>query len=386
MFEKISGILPFRLAVNPSERVVREQLQQFEVAVNNQSLQDLIVDIISHLPTADQLADSSTNGDQSEHHPNVLEMIPHLFDGTFGEAVEYCKNNDKLLLVYLHSSGHDDSYEFIQNIFCKHEFIEFINANFVVYANSIKTSEGYSVSNQLQALSYPFLAILMGTKLYWKMNGLEDLRFWIQQSSPTGEIHQIDALLTRLIEEHEKLDAQLVIQRSEKQQREFERRAREEQDRAYEESLRKDREKEEKKLREERERQELINQFKRKIQINEHSRKLIRENMVFYNNEQNCKTIKFKLPNGTEALQKFSLGLTFADLHRFIHAYSGQWTPSIYSKLDTDYELTLNALPKKVLPFSSSETLDSLEGRALLIIVREAEHDEDEKFAQEHSL
>lgn len=382
---KIWGLLPFRLAVNPSEKVIREQLRTHSVATNNQALQDLIVDIISHLPSLDELIGEQQqheHHDQEHHHPNVMEMIPHLFEGTFKEAIDFCKNNDQLLFVYLHSPGHDDSYEFIQNVFCRKEFIEFVNSNFVVFSSSIKSQEGFAVSNQIQATSFPFLAILMGNKVYWKMDGLSELMNSSQQSG----IHLIDALLTQLISEHERLDAQLIIQRNEKQMREFERRAREEQDRAYEESLRRDREKEEKRLQMEREKERALNQFKFKLFENETKRNEIRQNLLFYNNEPNYKNIKLKLPNGTETQNKFSLHLTFGDLHRFVHAYSGSWQPSRFSKLETDYELTLNSFPKRQIPFDDSQTLSSIEGKALLIYVREAEHDEDEQFALQHSL
>ncbi|KAF0983437.1 hypothetical protein FDP41_010502 [Naegleria fowleri] len=385
LMSKIWGLLPFRLAVNPSEKVIREQLRTHSVATNNQALQDLIVDIISHLPSLDELIGEQQqheHHDQEHHHPNVMEMIPHLFEGTFKEAIDFCKNNDQLLFVYLHSPGHDDSYEFIQNVFCRKEFIEFVNSNFVVFSSSIKSQEGFAVSNQIQATSFPFLAILMGNKVYWKMDGLSELMNSSQQSG----IHLIDALLTQLISEHERLDAQLIIQRNEKQMREFERRAREEQDRAYEESLRRDREKEEKRLQMEREKERALNQFKFKLFENETKRNEIRQNLLFYNNEPNYKNIKLKLPNGTETQNKFSLHLTFGDLHRFVHAYSGSWQPSRFSKLETDYELTLNSFPKRQIPFDDSQTLSSIEGKALLIYVREAEHDEDEQFALQHSL
>ncbi|KAG2377662.1 hypothetical protein C9374_009178 [Naegleria lovaniensis] len=383
LMSKISGLLPFKLAVNPSEKVIREQLRTHSVATNNQPLQDLIVDIISHLPSLDEFGEHhDQEAHHHQHHPNVMEMIPHLFEGTFKEAVDFCKNNDQLLFVYLHSPGHDDSYEFIQHVFCRKEFIEFVNANFVVFASSIKSSEGFAVSNQIQATSFPFLAILMGSKVYWKMDGLSELMTSSQQSG----IHLIDALLTQLISEHERLDAQLVIQRNEKQMREFERRAREEQDRAYEESLRIDREKEEKRLQIEREKERALNQFKLKLFENETKRNEIRQNLVFYSNEPNYKNIKLKLPNGTETQNKFSLHLTFGDLHRFIHAYSGSWQPSRFSKLETDYELTLNSFPKRQIPFDDSQSLASIEGKALLIYVRESEHDEDEQFALQHSL
>ncbi|KAL9650588.1 hypothetical protein ABK040_004804 [Willaertia magna] len=420
LYKFFTNFLPGQHAVNPNEQLVRQQIEELHLANDNIPLKNLIVDIVLRLPSLSSSSSIAHNNNQQQQQlnnssvqqplgnediihnndiPLVHNLLPNLFNGTYQQAINQCKNQDKLLLVYLHSPENDQTNEFLQEIFCKFEFIEFINNEFIVYANSIKEREGYIKSNEFGCTAFPFLCVVFPQdgKEYWRMDGLNELKAQlllnnnnvVNDNATIGvDRHLIDIVLTQLIEVHERLEAQLVVHRTTRQQREFERSAREEQDRAYEESLRKDREKEEQRIREENKKLEMINQFKRKIEENERKRIEIQQNVVFYNgNESNSKLVKFKLPNGTETQFRFNSDLSFANLHQFIHSYSfKEWKPSRYSKLESDYELTLNVIPKRILPYDENEKLSSIAGKGFIIYVREAEHDEEEEFAQQHGV
>jgi len=85
---------------------------------------------------------------------------PTFFEGTFVAACNRAKNDFKLLIVYLHSPQNPETESFCRDTLFSEIITEFFNANFLLWAGSIHSMEGYTVSNSLRASAYPFLAVV----------------------------------------------------------------------------------------------------------------------------------------------------------------------------------------------------------------------------------
>ena len=170
------------------------------------------------------------------------ERHPHFSIGGPEATFRRARDNASFILVYLHSSIHEETDRFCKSILCNNELVNFINGRFVTWGGDVDQREAYSATRSLQAATFPFLAVLV----------------W-----PAQKTHPI--LLARIegdkVESAESLMGQLaactaqaegLVQESRQIQRDREerRRLQEQQDFAYNESLRLDREREERMKRE----------------------------------------------------------------------------------------------------------------------------------------
>ena len=67
----------------------------------------------------------------------------------------------RFVLVYLHSPHHEDTDSFCTGTMCKGGVARATETHLVTWAGSIQDTEAYSLSVQLQATAFPFLALLI---------------------------------------------------------------------------------------------------------------------------------------------------------------------------------------------------------------------------------
>jgi FAS-associated factor 2 len=81
----------------------------------------------------------------------------------FSDALQRAQREYKLLFVYLHSPDHPDTPAFCGGCLCSEPVAAFINENFVAWGGSIRRTEGFKMSNSLNASRFPFCALVMAS-------------------------------------------------------------------------------------------------------------------------------------------------------------------------------------------------------------------------------
>ncbi|CAH3168286.1 unnamed protein product [Porites lobata] len=182
---------------------------------------------------------------KAEFEKEFGSVHPTFYQGSYSQALDDAKRELRFLLVYLHSSEHQDTDQFCSSTMTNEGFREYVNGNMLFWAANVKSPEGYKVSRALREATYPFLALIC----------LRDNRMTVVgRMEGIMTVDRYISLLARLIEDNEPA---LVAARVDRQERTHAQRLRDEQDEAYYESVRADQEKERKKREEEdRKRQE----------------------------------------------------------------------------------------------------------------------------------
>ncbi|KAK2568233.1 FAS-associated factor 2-B [Acropora cervicornis] len=156
---------------------------------------------------------------------------PTFYQGSYSQALNDAKRELRFLLIYLHSSEHQDTEEFCRSTMTNEGFKEYVNGNMLFWAANVKSSEGYRVSRAVREATYPFLALIClrdnRMTVVGRMEGILTVDDYISR-------------LARLIADNEAL---LVAARVDRQERTQAQQLREEQDEAYLESVRADQEK-----------------------------------------------------------------------------------------------------------------------------------------------
>lgn len=161
----------------------------------------------------------------------------------FADALQRAHREYKLLFVYLHSPDHPDTPEFCGGCLCSEPVAAFINENFVAWGGSIRRTEGFKMSNSLNASRFPFCALVMAST--------NQRIVLLQQVEGPKSPEQMITILQRVVEE---CTASLVAARTEAEERLNNQRLREEQDAAYRAALEADQARE----RQRREEQEIL--------------------------------------------------------------------------------------------------------------------------------
>lgn len=86
---------------------------------------------------------------------------PPLHPSSYLSAVATGFQSSKFLLVYLHSPIHEDTDDFCSQVVCSQAFREFTNDRVLMWAGDVWDAEAYSLSTQLRATKFPFLALLV---------------------------------------------------------------------------------------------------------------------------------------------------------------------------------------------------------------------------------
>lgn len=80
---------------------------------------------------------------------------------SYQSAVVHAFRQHKLLLVYIHSPLHEDTGAFCENALCSQNVTRYIDENTVFWSGCVWDAEAYSLSTQLKASTFPFLALLV---------------------------------------------------------------------------------------------------------------------------------------------------------------------------------------------------------------------------------
>ncbi|XP_010455471.1 PREDICTED: plant UBX domain-containing protein 10 [Camelina sativa] len=144
----------------------------------------------------------------------------------FMDALQRSRTSFKLLFVYLHSPDHPDTPVFCDGTLCSEAVVAFVNENFVSWGGSIRSSEGFKMSNSLKASRFPFCAVVMPAA--------NQRIALLQQVEGPKSPEEMLAILQRVVEDS---SPTLVTARVEAEERRTNLRLREEQDAAYQAAL-----------------------------------------------------------------------------------------------------------------------------------------------------
>ncbi|KAJ0240902.1 Plant UBX domain-containing protein 10 [Hirschfeldia incana] len=165
---------------------------------------------------------SSFDRDYGSNNP----LKPGFVSEGFMDALQRSRSEFKLLFVYLHSPDHPDTQPFCEGTLCDERVVAFLNENFVAWGGSIRSSEGFKMSNSLKASRFPFCAVVMPA-------ANQRITLLQQVEGPTSPEEMI-AILQRVVEDSSTV---LVTARVEAEERRNNLRLREEQDAAYRAAL-----------------------------------------------------------------------------------------------------------------------------------------------------
>ncbi|PUZ40469.1 hypothetical protein GQ55_9G426400 [Panicum hallii var. hallii] len=157
----------------------------------------------------------------------------------FADALQRAQREFKLLFVYLHSPDHPDTPAFCGGCLCSEPVAAFIDENFVAWGGSIRRTEGFKMSNSLNASRFPFCAVVMASTNQRIM--------LLQQVEGPKSPEEMITILQRVVEE---CATSLVAARIEAEERLNNQRLREEQDAAYRAALEADQARERERLEE----------------------------------------------------------------------------------------------------------------------------------------
>lgn len=169
---------------------------------------------------------------------------PPFFIGSYAQVLEEAKKELKFLLVYLHSEDHQDTNKFCRGTLCNQEVVDYVTENMIFWGCSVRTAEGYRVSEALRESTYPFLAVIVLRQNRMVVVGRRE-----------GTIAPA-ALLDWLQVTVRDYEAFIVAARADRDERNLDREIRSEQEAAFAETLRHDQEREEQRMEEERRRQQ----------------------------------------------------------------------------------------------------------------------------------
>lgn len=268
------------------------------------------------------------------------------YQGSYSQAVSEAKRELKFLVVYLHQTDNQDCIKFATESMTNPDLIEYLRANVIFWACSKNLPEGQKVYNALKARRCPFLGLIVykGSRM-------------TLVSKIEGPISAPELLvqLAQLMSDNE---ADLVVARADKEERNMTRTIRQEQDQAYEQSLQADREKarlkkeqEEARLNAEKlEKQRIEDEVARENAIIEKRaalRKLLAETAE--PNPSNEETVKLliKLPNGNRHQRIFRRQDPLSELYKFVYAQED---------CPRSFEIAIN-FPHKVVECDEETTL-----------------------------
>jgi FAS-associated factor 2 len=269
-------------------------------------------------------------------------------------------------------------------------FCDYINQNFIFYGIDISSKQGYSLSYQIKATTYPFLAIISVIKSKTQV-----------MKTFEGDMEELDILIGNLIELQDTIEAQLIVERDEQNVRNASVREREEQDRNFREIQQKDLQKQkEKEEREKRQKEEKEAKMKRELEAKQQEElkakqkiqtlnavKVERENLKknFPQEPENSKEttlIKFKFPDGSQKERRFLRTDKNILLYQFIHildSESNSWFPKETSTLD-HYELMTSFPKKKLDPNQTLKEANCIPNATLFVRnTNESSDDEEEE-------
>ncbi|XP_046860093.1 FAS-associated factor 2-like [Xenia sp. Carnegie-2017] len=156
---------------------------------------------------------------------------PTFYEGSYSQVIEDAKKELRFLLVYLHSSEHNDTDQFCRSTLTNEAIRDYVNGNMLFWAVDVSSKEGCRVSRALRETTYPFMAVIC----------LRDSRMMVV--ARLQGMMDVDNFIARLAQVMNDNEPSIIAARAERAERSFNQSLRAEQDAAYLESLRADEEK-----------------------------------------------------------------------------------------------------------------------------------------------
>ncbi|XP_071707024.1 plant UBX domain-containing protein 10-like [Rutidosis leptorrhynchoides] len=251
----------------------------------------------------------------SEFEREYGDRHPRFVLEGFMDALQRSRREFKLLFVYLHSPDHQDTPRFCEESLCSEVLSEFVNENFVAWGASIRSSEGFKMSNSLKASRFPFCAVVMAAT--------NQRIALLQQVEGPKSPEEMLTMLQRVLEESAPV---LVTARLDAEERRNSMRLREEQDAAYQAALEADQVKERQRKEEEERLEKEADEAERKQKEEEEAReraiKLREEKSLSLGPEPekgpDVTQVLVRLPNGERKGRRFHCTSTIQSLYDFV--------------------------------------------------------------------
>lgn len=260
------------------------------------------------------------------------------YQGSYSQAVTEAKRQLKFLVVYLHQNENPDCITFANDTMTSPDLIQFLHSNVVFWACSIDLAEGQKVQTALRAKRCPFLGIIV-----YKHSRMTLV------SKVEGPVSAAE-LMVQLAQLFSENEAELIVGRRDKEERNETQMIRRMQDVAYEESLKVDREKarlkkqgEEAKLKADRMEQARI---EKEAQTENEivNKRLALQSLLSSQSEPDGShpdsiKILIKLPSGSRHQRIFNKTESVSNLYNFVFAND---------ECPNNFEIAIN-FPKKVV-------------------------------------
>ncbi|GAW80412.1 hypothetical protein, conserved [Plasmodium gonderi] len=222
------------------------------------------------------------------------------FKGSLSEAIKTSRQEEKLLLVYLHIENNESIY-FCESIFKNEEIMCFFDSNCIFFSQDITKGDVKELGNTLNVFMLPQISVILTNHVK------EFQELAIIYGTPT-----VNHIINTVSHGIEQMNMKKNNLKKIKNKNYTDRLIREEQDREYQEALKKDKLKVEEKKKKEDEKLKKI-QLKKNIK-NGRKEKLKKFPLLIKENEKATK-ICIRLPNGVKIQNKFSLNHTLEDVY-----------------------------------------------------------------------
>ncbi|GAB65919.1 hypothetical protein PCYB_074200 [Plasmodium cynomolgi strain B] len=226
----------------------------------------------------------------------------NFFKGSLSEAIKVSKQEEKLLLVYLHIENNDSTY-FCESIFKNEEIKSLFDNSCVFFALDITMGDIRELSNVLNVIMLPQISIILTSYV----KEYEELS--IIYGTPSAS-HILNSV-THCIEQ---MNTKKANKDKIKNKTYTDRLIREEQDREYQEALRKDQLKVQERKKKEEER---IRKMHIKKDIKSKRREKANKFPLPIRDDEKVTKICIRLPNGVKIQDSFSLNHTLEDVYEW---------------------------------------------------------------------
>lgn len=85
---------------------------------------------------------------------------PQWVEESWRQAATLAHQQFKFLLVYLHSPDHEDTDNYVRNVLCSPEVVDYINQQFVCWGGDVRKPDAFNLSGRLNISTYPCVALL----------------------------------------------------------------------------------------------------------------------------------------------------------------------------------------------------------------------------------
>ena len=92
---------------------------------------------------------------------DVTSRPPPFFADSYRQAVASAMDQQKLLLIYLHSPMHQDCVEFMREVLNAGDFERFTRSRFVLWGADVSGADGHAMAGALRAERFPFLVVVV---------------------------------------------------------------------------------------------------------------------------------------------------------------------------------------------------------------------------------